>query len=141
MLLLLILASLFLANMRASAGEVLTPAEAAKLEGTGKEVTVEFVVKSCHPVLPDGKHFRLFSEHSFRDKGAFVVHLTDKAVTKLAGKDLDKLFMGKKIRVTGEVGPTVFSSIAENRPGIFVDVPPSIQEVKSVGNRGNGNIE
>lgn len=134
LLFLTILASHFLTATGASAGEVLTPAEAAKFEGTDKEVTVEFVVKSCHPVIPDGKHFRLFSEVSARDKGAFVVHLSDKAVTKLAGKDLEKLYLGKKIRVTGKVGLAVFSAVAENRPSIFVDIPPSIEEVKDVGN-------
>jgi hypothetical protein len=106
---------------RAGAEEVLTPTEAAKQEGKGKTVTVEFVVQSCHSVPPDGKHFRLFSEPSFKDRGAFIVHLTQKAVTKLAVQDLEKHFLGKKVRATGKVEKTVFSSFPETRPGIVVD--------------------
>lgn len=129
-LLLLIMAGCVCTGTIASADEVVTPAEAAKQEGKGKAVTVELVVKSCHPVLPDGKHFRLFSESSFQDKQAFVIHLTDKAVAKLEAKDLEKHFLGKKIRVTGEVEKTVFSSIPQTRPGIVVDDPLRIQIVE-----------
>ena len=80
----------------------LTPAEAAKFEGKDKVVTVEFVVKKVIPVIPDGEHVRLFSERSIKDKGVFVVHMTDKAVAKMAGKDLESHYLGQKIRVTGK---------------------------------------
>jgi hypothetical protein len=113
----------------AGAEEVLTPAEAAKQEGKGKTVTVELVVKSCHPVLPDGKDFRLFSEPSFKDNGTFAVHLTQKTITNLAVKDLEKYFLGKKVRATGKVEKTVFSSIPQTRPGIVVDDAALIEVV------------
>lgn len=106
--------------------KVLSPAEAVKLEGADKTVTVEFVVKSVSPVPPDGAHVRLFSERSFKDKGLFVVHLTDKAVAKLNGKDLEKHYLGQKIRVTGKVGLIIFSTITKNGTGIFVDDPPVV---------------
>jgi hypothetical protein len=112
------------------AGEVLTPAEAAKQEGKDKKITVGFVVQSCHPVLPDGKHFRLFSTKSFKAKETFVVDLSGEALKKLGTKDLEKYFMGKKVRVTGKVGKTVFSSTSATRPGISVDDPKKIEVVK-----------
>lgn len=110
--------------------KVLTPAEAASHEGDGMKVTVEFEVRSCHPVLPDGKHFRLCSEESFKDKKAFVVHLMPKALADLATDDLEEHYLGRKIQVSGEVEKTVFSSIAETRPGISVDEPSRIRIVK-----------
>jgi len=51
---------LFMGNIRADAVEVLAPPEAAKQEGkdmTVMTVTVEFVVKSCYLMIPDGKEF------------------------------------------------------------------------------------
>lgn len=107
--------------------DILTPADAAKLEGKDKPVTVEFVVKSCHSVLPDGKHFRLLSESSLKEPQAFVIHLTDKAVLKLAADDLEKHFLGKKIRATGKVAKVVFSSTSETRPGITIDDAANIK--------------
>lgn len=113
------------------AAEVLTPAEAAKLEGKDTKVTVEFIVKSCHPVLPDGEHFRLCSESSAKNGKNFVLHLTDKAVTKLRIQDLEKHFLGKRVRVTGKVKKIIFSSFPETRPGISVDDPENIELVKT----------
>jgi len=105
------------------AQEVLRPQQATKLADSDQKVTVRFVVQSSHPVLPDGKHFRLVSEPSFRDADAFLVHLTDKVVSQWEGEDLGRRFKGKKIRVTGTVKTMGFSSIAETRPGIRVDDP------------------
>jgi len=48
---------LFMGNIRADAVEVLAPPEAAKQEGKDMTVTVEFVVKSCYLMIPDGKEF------------------------------------------------------------------------------------
>jgi hypothetical protein len=103
-----------------SAGDVLTAQQAAGLGPSPQVVTVRMVVESCHPVLPDGKHFRLVSESSFRDEGAFVVHLSEEVVNQFGGRDLNRWFRGKTIRVTGKVEPIVFNSFAETRPGIRV---------------------
>ena len=48
---------LFMGNIRADAVEVLAPPEAAKQEGKDMTVTVEFVMKSCYLLIPDGKEF------------------------------------------------------------------------------------
>lgn len=107
-------------SLPASPHEVLTPDNAAKLEGKGKTITVEFVVKSGHPVLPRGKQFRLVSEESFRDCKAFILHLAEPALMKIAAKDLERHFVGKKIRATGKVEKITFSSFEETRPGISI---------------------
>jgi hypothetical protein len=109
------------------AQKVLPPAEAAQAEGTGKSVTVEFVVKSSHALVPDGQSYRLFSEPPFKDQKAFVVHFAaKKARDRLGVKDLAKHFAGKRIRVTGKVKKVILSSIPQTRPGIWVDDPRMI---------------
>lgn len=117
---------LFMGAIATAEEKVVSLAEAAKLEGTDKTVTVEFVVKNVAPAIPDGKHVRLVSERVLKDKTSFVVHLTDKAVAKLGGKDLEKHYLGQKIRVTGQVGPIIYSTITKNGTGIFVDEPPVV---------------
>ena len=113
-------------SAKALGKNAISPADAAKEEGNARIITVEFLVKSCHPVVPDGKCFRLFSKPSFTDKDVFAVHLTEKAVKKLGNKDLKELYLGKKIRVTGKVQGVVFSSAARTCPGIFVDDPDNV---------------
>jgi hypothetical protein len=78
--------------------ELMSLAEAAKQEGKDVLVTVEFVVKSWHAVLPDGRHVRLLAESSFRHKDAFVVHLTEDAVAKIGAEDVEGHFLGKTNR-------------------------------------------
>ncbi len=114
---------------RAGADEILTPAEAAKSVDNGRAVTVEFVVKSCHPVLP-GTHFRLVSEPSFKDKGAFIITLKVKAATSEQADELSRQFLGKRIRVAGKVEKAMFHSIPETRPGIAIDDLAGVQVIQ-----------
>ena len=112
--------AVFTLQLQTLAEEVLMPQQATALTASQQPVTVRMTVESCHAVLPDGKHFRLVSEASFHNAGAFVVHLSEEVVQQFGGHDLNRWFKGKSIRVTGVVEPIVFSSIPETRPGIRV---------------------
>lgn len=120
---------LCLSNVQAADVEILSLSEAAKQQGTGKTVTVEFVVKSSVELLP-GKEYRLISEDSILHEDAFGIFLIDKARAALPAEDLGKHFQGKKIRATGKVSKTILSSRPGFRPTIVIDDPKQFMIVE-----------
>lgn len=112
---------------------VLTTEEAAKEAGTGKRITVELTVKSALPLPPDGKHVRLLSELDFKNERVFVVHLSADAVGDSSQQELESMFVGKRIRVSGKVEKMPFST-PHTRPGIRIEVLENIRVIQDSRN-------
>lgn len=116
--------------------ELISPAAARCKEG--KVVTVQMVVKSSHPVKPDGKYCRLFSEKNWKNEQTFVIQLEERFLEGLGVRRCHEL-EGKSVLATGEVEKLMFDSTADQRLGITITRFHHIERVQSIEELNKGS--